>query len=449
MNHTDQTQEKSREYLAEICLLGALMHDPISFSRIENIISESDFTNAANAEWFCQIKKMLDEERPVDVFLIAEDLHKIRPSMNWAGHIAEAMFSAPSAANLVHYAGVVAGNARERKLRKTGVAISDLMSQAHLSHNDRMMMAEDHLLSFSDAGTTRARHTFSISEALSQSVEGVEKRFGSNSEEELIEFPFGFDSLDDMTMGSHRGDLIIVAGRPSMGKTAFSMNVAESFCKNGKAVLVMSAEMSAQQLANRMITSVGRIDAQRFRKGNLIDDDWTRLTYALNRLSAYKMQIDENAVITPASIRKAAKKSIRDMGGLDAIVVDYLQLMTTNGKSQGNRGNDISEISRELKQIAKEFGVPVIALSQLNRSLEQRPNKRPIMSDLRESGAIEQDADLILFLYRDEVYNPDSKEKGVAEIIIGKQRNGPTGTVCCAFIGSYSRFENLSTRNDY
>ena len=253
--------------------------------------------------------------------------------------------------------------------------------------------------------------------------------------------PTGWTDFDTMTSGLQPGDLVIVAARPSMGKTTFSMNIAEHAALKGKyPVAVFSMEMPADQLAIRMLSSLGRIELQRIRTGRLQDEDWPRLTSTLNLLSQAKMFIDDTPALSPSEMRARTRRLAREHG-LGLVVVDYLQLMQVPGFKE-NRTAEISEISRSLKAMAKELSVPVIALSQLNRSLEQRPNKRPVMSDLRESGAIEQDADLIVFIYRDEVYNPDSPDKGIAEIIIGKQRNGPIGTVKLTFLGKYTRFEN-------
>jgi len=261
--------------------------------------------------------------------------------------------------------------------------------------------------------------------------------------------PTGFHDLDQKTSGLQPGDLVIVAGRPSMGKTAFSINIAENVALDtGLPVAVFSMEMGGAQLVMRMIGSVGKLDQHRLRTGKLGEDDWQRLTYALGKLNEAPVFIDETPGLNVLELRARARRLMRQCGKLGLIVIDYLQLMAGSGTGE-NRATEISEISRALKGLAKELHVPVIALSQLNRGLEQRPNKRPVMSDLRESGAIEQDADVILFIYRDEVYNPDTQDKGTAEIIISKQRNGPIGTVRLAFLGEYTRFETLAQPGSY
>ena len=254
----------------------------------------------------------------------------------------------------------------------------------------------------------------------------------------------GFTDLDDRTSGLQKGDLVIVAARPSMGKTTFAMNLVENvLLKSGLPVLVFSMEMPAEQIVMRMLSSLGRIDQGKVRSGKLGEEDWPRLTSTVSMLSEQKLLVDDSASLSPNDVRTRARRVARDHGGIGMIMVDYLQLMRVPGM-ESNRVNEISEISRSLKALAKEMSCPVIALSQLNRSLEQRPNKRPVMSDLRESGAIEQDADIIMFIYRDEVYNPESPDAGTAEIIIGKQRNGPIGSIRLAFLGKYTRFEDLA-----
>jgi replicative DNA helicase len=274
-------------------------------------------------------------------------------------------------------------------------------------------------------------------------VERIDELYSREGDNEVTGVPTGFADLDKMTSGLQEGDLIIVAGRPSMGKTAFSINIGEHVAMDtGLPVLVFSMEMGGSQLAMRMLGSVGRLDQNRLRTGRLNDEDWPRLTHAIQKLNETQIYIDETPALTPVELRARARRQARQCGKLGLIIVDYLQLMSSNSHGE-NRATEISEISRNLKGLAKELNCPVIALSQLNRSLEQRPNKRPIMSDLRESGAIEQDADLILFIYRDEVYNPDSADIGTAEIIVGKQRNGPIGHCRLTFIGQFTKFENF------
>ena len=279
-----------------------------------------------------------------------------------------------------------------------------------------------------------------------QMADRIDQLFSRDNPSDVTGIPTGFSDLDSMTSGLQGGDLVIVAGRPSMGKTAFSLNMAENVAlDSGLPVAVFSMEMASTQLAMRMIGSVGRLDQHRMRTGKLEDEDWEKLTTALGKLNEAPIFIDEGAGLSSFDVRARARRLHRQCGKLGLIVVDYLQLMSAPAGRQGeNRATEISEISRSLKALAKELDVPVVALSQLNRSVEQRPDKRPVMSDLRESGAIEQDADVILFIYRDEVYNPDSIDKGTAEIIIAKQRNGPIGRVRLTFMGQHTRFENYA-----
>ena len=279
---------------------------------------------------------------------------------------------------------------------------------------------------------------------LTEVVERIDLLYNRENQSDVTGVPTGFADMDRMTSGFQPGDLVIVAGRPSMGKTALALNMAEHVALDaGLPVGIFSMEMSASQLAMRLLGSIGKLDQHKLRTGRLAEDDWRRLTDAVGRLSEAPIQIDEAAALNALELRARARRLHRQYGQLGMIVVDYLQLMSASSQGE-NRATEISEISRSLKALAKELNVPVVALSQLNRSLEQRPNKRPVMSDLRESGAIEQDADLILFIYRDEVYNPDSPDKGRAEVIIGKQRNGPIGSVMLTFQGEYTRFANFA-----
>jgi replicative DNA helicase len=311
--------------------------------------------------------------------------------------------------------------------------------------------AEAKIFQIAESGNRSSQGFVDMKSLLPAVADRIDYLYQRENQGSVTGIPTGFDDLDERTSGFQPGDLIIVAGRPSMGKTAFSLNIAENVALDSKKpVAVFSMEMGATQLATRMIGSVGRLDQHRMRNGNLEDEDWARLTTALGRLNDAPIYIDEAAGLTSFDVRARARRLHRQTGGLGLIVVDYLQLMAGTSSSRGvseNRATEISEISRSLKSLAKELNVPLVALSQLNRSVEQRPDKRPVMSDLRESGAIEQDADLILFIYRDEVYNPDSEDKGTAEIIIAKQRNGPIGRVRLTFLGHHTRFENFASGN--
>jgi replicative DNA helicase len=304
--------------------------------------------------------------------------------------------------------------------------------------------AESKVFAIAEEGSRNTQGFLEIGPLLTQVVERIDTLYHTANPSDVTGTPTGFVDLDRMTSGMHGGELIIVAGRPSMGKTAFSMNIGEYVAvEYGLPVAVFSMEMPGTQLVMRMLGSIGRLDQHRMRTGRLTDEDWPKLTHAVQKMSEAQIFIDETGGLNPMELRSRARRLSRQCGKLGLIIIDYLQLMS--GSSTGeNRATEISEISRSLKSLAKELDVPVIALSQLNRGLEQRPNKRPVMSDLRESGAIEQDADVILFIYRDEVYNPDSQDKGTAEIIIGKQRNGPIGPVRLTFLGPHTKFDNFA-----
>jgi replicative DNA helicase len=304
--------------------------------------------------------------------------------------------------------------------------------------------AESRVFKIAQEGARSAQGFQEIQPLLAQVVERIDELYHREGDSDVTGIPTGFIDLDRMTSGLQAGDLVIVAGRPSMGKTSFSMNMAEHVAiEQGLPVAVFSMEMGAVQLAMRMLGSVGLLDQHRMRTGKLLTEDWPRVTHAVQRMQNAQVYIDETPGLTAVDLRARARRLARQCGRLGLIVIDYIQLMSSSGGGE-NRATEISEISRALKSLAKELECPVVCLSQLNRSLEQRPNKRPVMSDLRESGAIEQDADVILFIYRDEVYNPDSPDKGTAEIIIGKQRNGPIGTVRLTFQGESTKFLNFT-----
>ncbi|OIO82925.1 MAG: replicative DNA helicase, partial [Gallionellaceae bacterium CG1_02_56_997] len=375
---------------------------------------------------------------------ISGELDKVG-GLAYLGSLAQ---NVPSAANIRRYGEIVRERSIMRQLVEVGTDIAD--SAYNPTGRDAAQLldeAEGKVFQIAEAGARGKQGFMPMPPLLTQVVERIETLYGRDNTSDVTGTPTGYTDLDRMTSGLQPGDMIVVAGRPSMGKTAFSINIAENIALDSKLpVAIFSMEMGAAQLAMRMLGSVGKLNQHDLRSGKLQDDDWGRLTHALGRLNDAPIFIDESAALSSLELRARARRLHRQHGSLGLIVVDYLQLMSSNaGKASENRATEISEISRALKGLAKELQVPVMALSQLNRSLEQRPNKRPVMSDLRESGAIEQDADLILFIYRDEVYNSDSPDKGKAEIIIGKQRNGPIGKVELAFRGEYTRFDNLAS----
>ncbi|HNH24231.1 MAG TPA: replicative DNA helicase, partial [Accumulibacter sp.] len=356
----------------------------------------------------------------------------------------------PSAANIRRYAEIV----RERAILRQLVTAGDEIADSALNPRGRdpktlLDEAEAKVFAIAEGGFRHQTGFVHINPLLTQVVERIQELHDRDNPSDITGVPTGYHDLDAKTSGLQGGDLLIIAGRPSMGKTSFALNIAEHVAiEVGLPVAVFSMEMGGTQLAMRMLSSVGRLDAHRVRTGRLNDDEWSRLSFALGKLHEAPVYIDETAALNPIDLRARARRLHRQCGQLGLIVIDYLQLMTATSQGE-NRATEISEISRSLKGLAKELNVPLMALSQLNRSLEQRPNKRPVMSDLRESGAIEQDADVIMFIYRDEVYNPDTPDKGIAEIIIGKQRNGPIGTTRLTFLGEFTRFENFANPGGY
>lgn len=434
---------------AEQSVLGGLMLDNASWDKVADLLVEQDFYRRDHQLIFRGIAHLFEKSQPVDVITLAE-FHEQRGELDQVGELAYLGMLArntPSAANIAAYSAIVRERSILRQLIQVGSAISNVaFNPDGLSSEDMLDLAEKYVFEIAEKGVKRGGGFVQVKEVLSKVVDRIDTLFEQDSP--ITGLSTGFTDFDMQTSGLQPADLVIVAGRPSMGKTTFAMNLAENAAiKSKEPVAVFSMEMPADALAMRMLSSLGQIDQHRLRTGRLNDDDWPRLTSAIALLNEAPLFIDDTPALSPTELRARARRLKREHG-LSLIVIDYIQLMQGSGKGNENRTTEVSEISRSLKALAKELEVPVIALSQLNRSLEQRPNKRPIMSDLRESGAIEQDADLIVFIYRDEVYNEDSPEKGKAEIIIGKQRNGPIGTVALTFQGKYTRFENFAY-NDY
>jgi replicative DNA helicase len=432
---------------AEQSVLGGLLLNNTAWDRIADFINESDFYRADHRLIYRHITKLIEAARPADAITVSESLDSTKELEGVGGlaYIGALVQNTPSAANIRRYAEIVRERSIMRKLAETATNIADLAYNPMGREAAQLVdEAESRIFAISEEGA-RARQGFlEMPPVLTEVVERIDLLYNRDNPSDVTGVPTGFADVDRMTSGFQPGDLVIVAGRPSMGKTALALNMAEHVALNaGLPVGIFSMEMSASQLAMRLLGSIGKLDQHRLRTGRLAEDDWRRLTDAVGRLSEAPIQIDETAALNALELRARARRLHRQYGRLGMIVVDYLQLMSASSQGE-NRATEISEISRSLKALAKELSVPVVALSQLNRSLEQRPNKRPVMSDLRESGAIEQDADLILFIYRDEVYNPESPDKGRAEVIIGKQRNGPIGTVMLTFQGEYTRFANFA-----
>jgi replicative DNA helicase len=432
---------------AEQSVLGGLLLDNTAWDKIADMIGESDFYRADHRLIYRHVSKLIGNSRPADVITVSESLESTREldgigGLAYLGALAQ---NTPTAANIRRYAEIVRERAVMRKLAEVGTEIAETAYNPMGKEAGQLLdEAESKVFAISEEGARGKQGFMDMQPLLTQVVERIDMLYNRDNPSDVTGVPTGFTDLDRMTSGLQPGDLVIVAGRPSMGKTSLALNMAEHVAlETGMPVGVFSMEMGASQLVMRMLGSVGKLDQHKVRTGRLADEDWRKLTDAVGRLNDAPIHIDETAALNALELRARARRLHRQYGKLGLIVVDYLQLMSASSQGE-NRATEISEISRGLKALAKELNVPVVALSQLNRSLEQRPNKRPVMSDLRESGAIEQDADLILFIYRDEVYNPDSPDKGKAEVIIGKQRNGPIGTVTLVFQGEYTRFANFA-----
>ncbi len=431
---------------AEQSVLGGLMLDNQTWDSIADKVVEIDFYRRSHQLIFRKIEELAEKQIPFDVITLSDALKVIGELENVGGLAYLIMLAkdTPSAANITAYANIVRERSVLRQLIHIGTQISD--SAFNTEGRDTAELLENAERQVFQIAEQRQRGQsggfIPIKSLLANAVDKIETLF--EQEGAITGAGTGFTDFDELTSGLQPADLIIVAGRPSMGKTTIAMNMAENIAlKGNKPVAVFSMEMPGDSLAMRMMSSLGRIDQHKVRTGKLDDDDWPRLTSAINLLAGTQLFIDDSPALSPTEVRARARRLAREHGQLGLIVVDYLQLMQSPSSGE-NRVQQISDISRGLKALAKELNVPVVALSQLNRNLEQRPNKRPVMSDLRDSGAIEQDADLIVFVYRDEVYNEDSPDKGIAEIIIGKQRNGPLGTVRLTFLGQYTRFENFT-----
>jgi len=431
---------------AEQSVLGGLMLDNQTWDSVADKVIAEDFYRKDHRLIFTTIELLAEKQDPFDVITLSESLDGIGELQNVGGlaYLGTLAKDTPSAANIVAYANIVRDRSVLRQLIHIGTEISDSAFNTEGRDTSELLeQAERDVFKIAEQRQRGQEGGFkSIKNLLATAVDKIETLY--EQEGSITGESSGFNDFDDLTSGLQPADLIIVAGRPSMGKTTIAMNMAENVAiSSGKPVAVFSMEMPGDSLAMRMMSSLGRIDQNKVRTGKLDDDEWPRLTSAINMLAETKLFIDDTPALTPTEVRARSRRLVREHGPLGLIVLDYLQLMQSPSSGE-SRVQQISDISRGLKALAKELNVPVVALSQLNRNLEQRPNKRPVMSDLRESGAIEQDADLIVFVYRDEVYNEDSPDKGTAEIIIGKQRNGPLGTVRLTFLGQFTKFENFA-----
>lgn len=434
---------------AERSVLGGLMLDNRAWDQVTERLHDEDFYRNEHRLIYRAMARLVEQTKPIDVLTVAEGLRELQ-ELDQAGgevYLFELANNTPSAANVSAYADIV----RERSVLRRLISAAGAIAESALNAKGRSIIqllddAERSVFSIAEQGS-RGEGPVNIKTFLAKTMDRIDTLFHSNSA--ITGVPTGYHDLDEMTSGLQPSDLVIVAGRPSMGKTGFAMNIAEHVAiKSRLPVLVFSMEMPGEAIVMRMLSSLCRIDQLRIRTGKLADEDWPRISSTVSMLSDASLFIDDTPALSPAEVRARSRRLAKEYGQLGLIVVDYLQLMQVPGSGE-NRTAEISEISRSLKSLAKELKVPVIALSQLNRGLEQRADKRPVMSDLRESGAIEQDADLILFIYRDEVYNENSPDKGTAEIIIAKQRNGPIGKLRLTFMGQYTCFENFIRQPSY
>lgn len=429
---------------AEQAVLGGLMLDSSRFDAVAELVDAPDFYQESHRQIFKAMAELVEDSQPLDVVTLAETLerHAELERCGGIGYLAEMATLTPSAVNITAYAKIVRDHATVRQLIAAANEISrSSFNPAGLDSDALLQLAERRVAEIVEDRPKEGGFA-AVNELLKGAVERIDELFSSGAD--ITGLSTGLQELDARTSGWQPGELIVLAARPSMGKTALALNFVETAILNqDKPVLVFSMEMPAQALVVRMLSSIGRINQGKIRSGKLTEEDWPKLSTAVAKMKDRPLFIDDTPGLTPQDMKARIRRIAREHGSPALIMVDYIQLMHTGGKSDG-RTQEISEISRSLKAMAKEYECPVVALSQLNRGVEQRPNKRPMNSDLRESGAIEQDADVILFIYRDEYYNEESPDKGIAELIIGKQRNGEVGTCRAAFVGQYTRFENLA-----
>ncbi|WP_059171630.1 replicative DNA helicase [Bacillus sp. FJAT-27445] len=431
---------------AEQAVLGAIFLEPASLTLATEILIPEDFYRASHQKIFNMMLKLNDEGKAVDLVTVTEELAaaKLLEDMGGVSYLSELAGSVPTAANIEYYAKIVEEKSLLRRLIRTATSIAQDGYSREDEVESLLSEAEKSIMEVAQRKNAGAFHN--IKDVLVRTYDNIESMH--NRKGDITGIETGFRELDRMTAGFQRNDLIIVGARPSVGKTAFALNIAQNVgVKTGENVAIFSLEMGAEQLVMRMLCAEGNIDAQRLRTGSLTDDDWGKLTMAMGSLSRAGIFIDDTPGVRVGDIRAKCRR-LKQEHGLGMIMIDYLQLILGSGRSGENRQQEVSEISRSLKQLARELQVPVIALSQLSRGVEQRQDKRPMMSDIRESGSIEQDADIVAFLYRDDYYDKESENKNIIEIIIAKQRNGPTGTVQLAFVKEYNKFVNLETRFD-
>ena len=430
---------------AEQSLLGGLMLDSAAWDQVGDRVSAEDFYRQDHRLIFDAVAGLINRGQPCDAVTISVHLEAqgMLEQVGGLAYLGALARDTPTAANIGAYADIVRERAVLRQLITAGnMIVGSALDTEGREAREIVDDAERAVFEIAERGARGKKGFQLVKNVLPSVVDRIDTLYHSDGK--ITGIPTGFKMLDELTSGLQAGDLVIVAGRPSMGKTTLAVNMAENAALgSGKSAAIFSMEMSAEALTMRMISSLGRINQSRLRSGKLQEEDWPRIDSAMNQLSNARLYIDDTPGLTPTEIRARARRLKREKGGLDLVVVDYLQLMQVTGTKE-NRATEISEISRSLKALARELGIPVVALSQLNRGVEQRTEKRPVMSDLRESGALEQDADVILLIYREELYNKDTTLKGIAEIISAKQRNGPTGEVKLTFLGEYTKFENYA-----
>ena len=439
---------------AEQSLIGGLLLDNHAFDRIGDLVAEADFYRDDHRRIYKHVTKLIEAGKPADVVTVSESIETSEDKDRTGGpaYLGALAQNTPSSLNIRRYAELVRERAVQRRLAQVATEIAEsALAPTGKEIGQLLDEAESRIFEIGEVGARGAQGFKDIKQELARVFQRLDQLYHSDNKSGITGVPTGLVDLDEKTAGLQPGDLIIVAGRPSMGKTALALNFAEHVAMDiGMPVAIFSMEMSGMQLAARVLGSIARVDQHKMRTARLSDEEWQRLSHAMGRLHEAPMFIDETPALNALELRARARRLKRQCGKLGLLMVDYLQLMSATSHGQENRATEISEISRSLKALAKELDVPVIALSQLSRAVEQRNDRRPMMSDLRESGAIEQDADVILFIYRDEVYFPDKEEtKGRAEVIIGKQRNGPIGRVELTFLGQYTRFENLARGASY
>lgn len=435
---------------AEQSVLGGIFIDNTAYDKVVGVVTEFDFYPREHRMIFRAISQLLDASKPVDVVTVGEflDSHKLLEDAGGLMYLVNMIQNTPSTANVVRYAEIVRDYSLMRKMGAISAEISDKINRRNgMTARDLLDFAQSRWMTVGDS-LNRANNTMQhINQVMSGVVDRIDEMYMKESKDDVTGLRTGIDDLDNITTGMQPGELNILAARPSMGKTSLALNIVENVAlKQGKNAAVFSLEMINNQLGMRLLSSVARLPAQRVSIGRVNDDEWSLITKAVHDLKDTGIYLDEESTLNVNDIRARARRLHRELKGeLHLIVIDYIGLIATTGND--SRANEMAEISRALKLLAKELHIPIIALSQLNRGLEQRPNKRPVMSDLRDSGGLEQDADNIFFIYRDEVYNPDTTDKGTAELIVAKQRNGPIGMVRTTFVPHLMRFENF--RNAY